>query len=466
MGLAWWHLSEELGISASKEFLDSRYTQGGRGAEDELKVTTGSILKALELCIRNNFFKFNEQVYQQTGGVGTGIKLAPPFACLGVGKYEKQFFNSGHELLEHILLWKRYIDDVFMLFKGSEVQCQAFVDWLNSIMPGVIKFKYQYSREKIEFLDLEVKIENGRLETNLYVKPSNLQLFLDYYSNHPQHCKEGIVFSQALRIIERCSKNEDLEKNLNTLSEKLIERNYPETLIEEKFQKAKKIGRREILKSRKKTSSDDKVRGIFTHNKANPPLQKWIRISKQVLVKNEKAKKIGNRIQIGWRQSKNLQRLTCGLKGGPKTPPTENPGCFKCGKCRVSCPILKEGIRFSSTNTQKTYRIRHHLTCDSDFVIYLATCQKCAGQYVGKSKTPFKVRHSNHKQEVKREYGGLGKHYGGKGCGYQNLKIQLIDQVEERTLEALAEAEIYWQNQLRSYIQNGGNAHCRRKEKS
>ena len=132
----------------------------------------------------------------------------------------------------------------------------------------------------------------------------------------------------------------------------------------------------------------------------------------------------------------------------------------------MSCPILKEGVNFSSTNTQKTYRIRHHLTCDSDFVIYLATCVKCEGQYVGKSTTPFKKRHSNHKQEVKREYGGLGKHYGGKGCGYENMRIQIIDQVERGNPEALAEAEIYWQNQLRCYIQNGGNAHCRRKEKS
>ena len=90
--------------------------------------------------------------------------------------------------------------------------------------------------------------------------------------------------------------------------------------------------------------------------------------------------------------------------------------------------------------------MKHHLTCDSDFVIYLATCQKCDGQYIGKSKTIFKVRHSNHKQEVKREYGGLGEHYAGRGCGYQNLRIKIIDQVEERTLEALAEAEIYWQN--------------------
>ena len=365
------------------------------------------------------------------------------------------------------MLWKRYLDDVFMLFGGTEDQCQELVDWLNSLMPGVIKFKFQYSKKKIEFLDLEIRIENGRIETNLYVKPSNLQLFLDYSSNHPQHCKEGIVYSQALRVIERCSKVEDLEKNLDILAKKLSERNYPDSLIKEKFEKAKKLSRTEILKNRKKKIADDKVRGIFTHNDANPPLQKWIRLSKKSLIKNDKAKALGDRIQIGWRQNKNLQRLTCGIRSTQeKTPSVNDPGCVKCGKCKVSCPILTEGDTFSSTNTKKTYRIRHHLNCDSQFVIYLATCQRCAGQYVGKSQTPFKRRHSNHKQEVKRQYGGLGKHYGGKGCGYENLRIQIIYQVEDGNVEALAEAEIYWQNQLRCYIQNGGNAHCRRKEKS
>ena len=84
----------------------------------------------------------------------------------------------------------------------------------------------------------------------------------------------------------------------------------------------------------------------------------------------------------------------------------------------------------------------------------------------GKSTTPFKKRHSNHKQEVKRCYGGLGHHYGGQGCGYANLSIQLIEQVKIGDQEALARQEVYWQNQLRGYVQNGGHAHCYRKEKN
>ena len=143
----------------------------------------------------------------------------------------------------------------------------------------------------------------------------------------------------------------------------------------------------------------------------------------------------------------------------------ENPGCSKCNRCRVSCPILKEGVKFQSTNTRKTYNIKQKMTCDTPFLIYLATCKKCGGQYVGKSTTPFKKRHSNHKREIKTKIGGLGHHYGGDGCGYENVSIQLIERVEEGDHQALAEREIFWQNQLRCYVQNGGHAHCYRKEK-
>ena len=158
--------------------------------------------------------------------------------------------------------------------------------------------------------------------------------------------------------------------------------------------------------------------------------------------------------------------MVCGLKNKSVEPPVENPGCWKCSKCSVGCSVLIEGRKFTSTNTKKTYTIRKNLTCNSKFVIYLATCQKCSGQYVGKSTTAFRIRHSNHRQEIKNKIGGLGNHYGGEGCGKENVKIQIIDQVEEGDRKALANAEIYWQNQLRVYIQNGGNAHCRRKEKS
>ena len=169
-----------------------------------------------------------------------------------MGKFESIAFNKNQDLLELILLWKRHIDDVFSLFKGSEEQCGELAAWLNSILPEVVKFKLNFSTEKIEILDLEISIIDGKLETNLYIKPNNLQLYLDYSSNHPQHCKIGIIYSQALRIIERCSRPENVYLYLENLKDKLKARNYPEERIEQHFEKAKKKSRQELINQNRK----------------------------------------------------------------------------------------------------------------------------------------------------------------------------------------------------------------------
>ena len=71
------------------------------------------------------------------------------------------------------------------LIKGSEEECKILVEWLNNLMPGVIKFKYEFSYSNIVFLDLEIFKEGGKLKTNIHIKPTNKQLYLDYNSNHP-----------------------------------------------------------------------------------------------------------------------------------------------------------------------------------------------------------------------------------------------------------------------------------------
>ena len=94
----------------------------------------------------------------------------------------------------------------------------------------------------------------------------------------------------------------------------------------------------------------NKVRLMFTHTQANPPIHMWIRQSKKLLSRNDKAKDIGARIQVGSRQPKNLKSIIGGCKGDDRgdriTPP--DAGCWKCGRCKVACPVLKEGNKFKS----------------------------------------------------------------------------------------------------------------------
>ena len=106
------------------------------------------------------------------------------------------------------------------------------------------------------------------------------------------------------------------------------------------------------------------VRLIFTQNRVNPPIRMWIRDCKKLLCKNEKAKDMGERIQICTRQPKNLLRLAGGCKGVAEDPPQPEPGCYKCNHCKVSCPVMNETKTFRSTNTGKSYKIKQRLDCD------------------------------------------------------------------------------------------------------
>ena len=58
------------------------------------------------------------------------------------------------------------------------------------------------------------------------------------------------------------------------------------------------------------------MRLIFAHSENNPPIHQWIRESKKFLDMNEKAKIMGQNIQIAYRQPQNLKQLVGGSRNG------------------------------------------------------------------------------------------------------------------------------------------------------
>ena len=56
-----------------------------------------------------------------------GTKMAPAYANLFMGKLEQKLIEKGKQ---HILIWKRFIDDVFIVWTGSKTQ---FIAYMNEI---------------------------------------------------------------------------------------------------------------------------------------------------------------------------------------------------------------------------------------------------------------------------------------------------------------------------------------------
>ena len=76
-------------------------------------------------------------------------------------------------------------------------------------------------------------------------------------------------------------------------------------------------------------------------------------------------------------------------------------GCVRCGdrRCRV-CDFLGEGTDFKINVTDKNFVINFNLNCNSDHVVYLLSCARCAIQYVGSTITKFWTRFNNHKSRL------------------------------------------------------------------
>ena len=141
-------------------------------------------------------------------------------------------------------------------------------------------------------------VKNGGktfIETDLYIKPSNRQLFLDWNSNHPIHCKKSIVYSQGLRYVMLSSSKKQLEENLSKLKDKFIQVHYPEEIIQEQFLRIEKINRKDLIlkprPSKKSKTKNKKALHISTFNSKNPPYARWFKELRPILDRDPHCKK-------------------------------------------------------------------------------------------------------------------------------------------------------------------------------
>ena len=82
-------------------------------------------------------------------------------------------------------LWvsKRFIDGIFFIWTDCEKKLQKCLKELNRFHSS-IKFTFEKSKMKVNFLDVLTEIKNGRLSTDLCSKLVDSYQYLQYNSYH------------------------------------------------------------------------------------------------------------------------------------------------------------------------------------------------------------------------------------------------------------------------------------------
>eukprot|EP00745_Piridium_sociabile_P015908 TRINITY_DN23717_c1_g1_i4.p1 TRINITY_DN23717_c1_g1~~TRINITY_DN23717_c1_g1_i4.p1 ORF type:complete len:920 (-),score=175.07 TRINITY_DN23717_c1_g1_i4:31-2790(-) len=415
-------------------------------------------LNVVNHVLTNNFFNFEGQTYKQKSGTAMGTPMAPTVANIFMGRLEAKLLENSPVRIEEDV-WKRFIDDILILWTRSQKDLDQFTTYINSIHP-TIKFTIRNSKTSLPFLDILITIEDGYLTSSLFVKSTDTKAYLPYNSSHPRHCVNGIPSSQFLQLRRLCSNDEDFERQCNTMANNFKKRSYPEWAIKKGREKATETPRGNTLEYHPQKKAG-RVPMVVTHNPRNPPLRKYLRDSLPTLHQSARMRKVTLEPPIlGERNSRSLRDWL--MPSAPPDLPCEvNPGCHRCSKTCAACRLhLMETTGFSSDRTGERFTIRQNLGCESTNIIYLLSCNLCRhAQYVGETKNTVSVRFTLHRSHIRHNIGTpVTEHFNLAGHSCENVRCIILEQVFVQSKEARLRREKFWMNKLKTIAPLGLNS--------
>ena len=215
----------------------------------------------IDIVLQNNVFEFNGKFYLQKQGTAMGTKMAPAYANMFMGNLEPKLQTEGKG---EILIWKRFIDDIFIVWTGTKEPFLSFMGKINTHHP-TIKFTYESSETEITFLDITLYKgtrfqESGILDIKTHIKPTNKQLYVHATSYHPTNTGKSITIGETNRYIRTNSDEQNFTKMVSHLQSKLRQRGYKKSQIKPYTSSLPFSTRKHILKP--KTTPDLKPNPI------------------------------------------------------------------------------------------------------------------------------------------------------------------------------------------------------------
>ena len=409
-----------------------------------------------------------------------GWRPAPDYANLVMATMDKKILDLAKDMFKSeeavIKYYKRFLDDIYILFKGSYSNLHLLLSEINKLHP-TLKFTMEHLKpeacddcdcnisETIPFLDTQSKIENRKVIVDLYRKKTDRCMYLLNSSCHVAHVTANIPFSLCLRIVRICSKIEDRDKRLGELRDLLLSRKYKPGIIDAAIKKAKDIPRTTALQRVTRAKTNRPVM-VVNHDPRLPSITKILHKHWRTMIQNPHMEEtFPDPPLTAYKRPKNLKDILIKAKLPPppaRRPKRIVPGMKKCGKMCPICPFVKEGKSVKAKHSNFKMELNRQHTCDDTGVIYLVECTKCGQQYCGQSKNRLRDRFSNHLGYVrtKKVHQATGHHFNNGGCKIHHMSITVLEKVKTNTLQYRLTREKYYIEKFnlkyRGLNRNGG----------
>jgi len=191
-------------------------------------------MELLELVFKEqNYFTFNNQIYQQTDGLAMGSPLSGILAEIYLNHFENNFiFSDNNKTKDKIIFYSRYVDDICLLYSGNARQLKLLLNYLNSITKK-LQFTLEVEDNKqLNFLDLTLKKSGNSLKYSIYRKPTKTDQTIHVSSYHSAAHKRSAYNSMIYRLLHVPMSPADFTGELNIIKHIAVSNGYSSKMVE------------------------------------------------------------------------------------------------------------------------------------------------------------------------------------------------------------------------------------------
>lgn len=353
------------------------------------------LMTLLDFVLTRNYFRFGSEYYLQLQGTSMGSPVAPGYANVFMDMIETQIILQN-QLADNVIAWYRFVDDIFVLWKGTEIQLDAFTLYLNSIHP-LLEFTITKDPVEISFLDVKVMKKEGVIHTTLFTKETDKNNLLKRDSFHAPQTFGGIPKGQLMRVKRICSNDEECGKNMSLLTEKFVKRGYNRVELNKTVNEVKQMERKDLRAKKDKNKKQNDIN--FTYDHHSNMIRTTINKAWFVLQSDPAIKKLFHaRPRFIYRKGKSISNhlIRSDLKKDTirHTNKDDKKGTFPCLSCQNCSAIIKGTVVHHPTRGHPI-KIKDQHNCNSQNVIYLLKCP-CGKYYVGQTSRAIKIRINEH----------------------------------------------------------------------
>ena len=174
-------------LNIIKDLLDKDTT-----LKERTVMEVGDIILLLEFCLKNTYFSFQGQFYEQVEGAAMGSPVSPIVANLYMEYLEQKALSTAPHPPPPGSGAGMWMTPLSSTRKPNK---QGFLQHINSVDPA-IRLTVEDNKEdgSIPFLDTIVKPEaDGSLSISVYRKPTHTDQYLQWDSHHHLSAKFSVI---------------------------------------------------------------------------------------------------------------------------------------------------------------------------------------------------------------------------------------------------------------------------------